>query len=152
MMKKTAAVFAVMMILGAIFGAAPALAGAAEDIVRFTNEERTAMGLPKLRIDKNLMNAAAERARECAIEYSHTRPDGRECPTVLKEYNVSYRSMAENIYYDNLPRPSGGEAVEGWMNSPGHRKNILTSGFTHIGAAVYSEDGMNYAVQLFIGR
>ena len=130
----------------------PAHAGTAEDIVRFTNEERSEYGLTRLKIDNSLMKAAAERARECAVDYSHTRPDGSECFTILEEYRVSYSSMAENIYYDTSSYRSASRTVAGWMNSPGHRKNILTPEFTHIGVGVYTEDGKNYAVQLFIKK
>ena len=98
------------------------------------------------------MKAAAERARECASEYSHTRPDGSDCFTVLDEYGVSFSAAAENIYYDDYSNRSASRAVDGWMNSPGHRKNILTPDFTHIGVGVHRENGRNYAVQLFIKR
>ena len=138
--------------LAVFFIAVPARAGTAEDVVRFTNEERAAKGLSGLKIDKALMEAAAKRARECASRYSHDRPDGSECFTVLEEYEVSYRSAAENIYKDNFARPSGARTVEGWMNSPGHRANILNDDFTHIGVGAYSADGNNYVVQLFIRK
>ena len=141
-----AAALAVLLI------AAPARAGTAEDVVRFTNEERVVKGLSGLKIDKALMEAAAKRARECASRYSHDRPDGSDCFTVLEEYGVSYMSAAENIYEDDFDRPSGARTVDGWMNSPGHRKNILTGEFTHIGVGVYSAGGNNYLVQLFIGK
>jgi uncharacterized protein YkwD len=132
--------------------AVPARAGTAEDVVRFTNEERAAEGLSGLKIDKALMKAAAQRARECASRYSHDRPDGSKCFTVLEEYGVSYSSAAENIYQDNFERPSGARAVGGWMNSPGHRANILDGDYTHIGVGVYSAGGNNYLVQLFIKK
>ena len=136
----------------ALLIAVPAFAGAVEDVVRFTNEERVANGLSELKTDKALMEAAAKRARECASRFSHDRPDGSVCYTVLKEYGVSYRSAAENIYQDDFDRPSGARSVGGWMKSPGHRESILTGEFTHIGVGVYSAGGNNYFVQLFIKK
>jgi uncharacterized protein YkwD len=135
--------------LAAFYLAIPADAGPAEDIVRFTNEERNEKGLSTLKIDNALMKAAAKRAMECAEEYSHTRPDGSGCLTVLEEYDVSYRAAAENIYQDNFSQASAARSVGGWMNSPGHRANILNGEFTHIGTGVYSAGGNNYMVQLF---
>ena len=98
------------------------------------------------------MKAAAGRARECAVDNSRTRPDESKFFTILEEYSVSYRSAAENICYDTFSNRSASRTVEGWITSPGHRKNILTPEFTRIGVGVYAENGTNYSVQLFIKK
>jgi uncharacterized protein YkwD len=121
-------------------------------IVEFTNAARNEKGRPALKIDDALMKAAQKRAVECASKYGHTRPDGRSCFTVFGEFGVAYRKAAENILYDNYPEISASKAVDVWMNSEGHRENILTKEFTHIGVGVYSKGGKNYCVQMFIQK
>ena len=93
------------------------------------------------------MKAAAERARERVVDYSRVPLDGSECFAILAEYRVSYRSAAENIYYDTFSNRSASRTVEGWMNSPGRCENILTPEFTRVGVGVYTEDSTNCAVQ-----
>ena len=129
-----------------------ARAGKAEDVASFTNDERAARGLTNLRIDERLMEAAAERARECAVMYDHTRPDGSSFDTVLDEYGIDYRQCGENLYYDTYDNVFATRMVKGWMNSPPHRDNMLDPDFTHIGVGVYTVNGTNYGVQLFIRK
>lgn len=73
------------------------------------------------------MQRRAKRATEISSNMSHTRPDGKECFTVLKEMNISYNYAGENIG-GGYSSPEA--VVKGWMNSEGHRDNILDPYFT----------------------
>ena len=127
------------------------LAGYANEVVNLSNAERRRAGLRDLVIDNEAMAAAALRARELERVFSHNRPDGRGWDTVLREYNVrSYNRWGENILYNMSSNAA--DAVTQWMNSPGHRANILNGNFTHIGAGVHQSGGRTYVVQIFIGR
>ena len=118
-----------------------------EDVIRLTNEERTKRGLSKLTVNSRLAAAAQKRASETAQKLSHTRPNGQSCFTVLKEYNIKYTTAGENIAYNYY---TAADAVEGWMDSTGHRDNILNAKFKNIGVGLYEKDGVKYCVQLFI--
>jgi len=123
----------------------------AADIVNLTNAERRRAGLSDLRIDNEAMAAAALRARELEQNFSHTRPGGRSWDTVLREFRVaSHNSWAENILWNMSDRPA--DAMQQWMNSSGHRANILRNGYTHIGVGVHRSGGRTYVVQIFVGR
>lgn len=118
------------------------------EVIRLVNVERTTRGLSALTSTNTaLNNAAAIRAKEQASLFSHTRPNGSNWDTVLRENGVSYRSAGENVAYGQRT-PS--EVVNAWMNSEGHRANILNSGFTQIGVGVYSNGSTYYWSQLFI--
>ena len=84
---------------------------------------------------------------QCERLFSHTRPDGSSFATALKEQNVSYRSAGENIAWgQQTPK----EVVTAWMNSSGHRANIMNPNFTTIGVGYYeNERGTDYWCQLF---
>ena len=125
--------------------------GYADEVISRTNAERQKVGLRMLDKDSGLMAATALRAQEIERVFEHTRPDGRPYYTVLSEFQVkSYNRWAENIIYSTGGTPA--EAMEWWMNSPGHRVNILNKDYTHIGVGVHQSKGQTYFVQLFIGR
>ncbi|MDD2568758.1 MAG: CAP domain-containing protein [Clostridia bacterium] len=127
-----------------------ALATQAEQVLYYTNLERTKNGLSKLSAMSSLDAAAAKRAQEIVKTFAHTRPNGSQCFTVLAEYDVSYRTAGENIA---MGQPNAKSVVEAWMNSPGHKANILNSSFTKLGVGVYqSANGTMYWSQMFIGN
>ena len=122
----------------------------AEECVRLTNAERTKRGLKELKYDDSKLNdAAMMRAQESSVSFSHTRPNGKSCFTVLRKYKVKWKVAGENIAYgQETPQ----EVVNCWMNSEGHRKNILTPNFETIGIGIFiNNDGIIYWSQLFIG-
>lgn len=120
----------------------------AAEVVRLVNEERAAYGLSPLKQNSTVQSAAQVRSYEQVKSFSHTRPDGRSCFTALEEAGVSYSSAGENIAYG---QKTPAEAVEAWMNSEGHRANILNKNFTDIGVGCYiSSGGTVYWTQLFI--
>lgn len=109
----------------------------AEEAIRLANQERENNGLDPLPTDDDLMELAEIRAEEIREEYSHTRPDGT---------NVGTYRCGENIGRQY----SASEQVSSWMDSEGHRANILLDRYHHIGAACYqAENGNCYWVMVF---
>ena len=119
---------------------------AASEVVRLTNSARSQNGYAALVEDGALSDAAAVRAREIARSFSHTRPSGASFSSALSESGVSYLRAGENIASG---QKSASEVVNAWMNSPGHRANILNSSYSRIGSASVNIDGTHYWVQLF---
>lgn len=117
-----------------------------DEVLRLVNIERTQRGLSELTTTTALKNAANQRAIEIKSVFDHTRPDGSSCFTVLDEFNVSYRAAGENIAYG---QKTPEEVVDGWMNSEGHRANILSSKFGKLGVGCYYSNGTYYWSQLF---
>ena len=93
-----------------------------------------------------MQQAAQVRARESAQSFSHTRPDGSSFSTALTEAGVSYIRSGENIAYGQTTPQ---QVVQAWMDSAGHRANILDAGFTHIGVGHAVVNGTAYWAQLF---
>lgn len=119
---------------------------AASEVVRLTNSARSQNSYAALVEDGALSEAAAVRAREIARSFSHTRPSGASFSSALSESGVSYLRAGENIASG---QKSASEVVNAWMNSPGHRANILNSSYSRIGSASVNIDGTLYWVQLF---
>jgi uncharacterized protein YkwD len=80
--------------------------------------------------------------------FSHTRPSGNKWTTVLSEFGISYRKAGENVAYGQR---SASEVMSAWMNSDGHRANILGNGYTQLGVGHYKKNGTDYWAQIFIG-
>ena len=119
----------------------------AEQVVKLVNEERAKYGLSPLTIDKTVESAALVRSKEIEKSFSHTRPNGSSFSTALKEQGVEFMGAGENIAWG---QKSPEEVMQGWMNSEGHRANILNAKFTKIGVGYYqNSNGTNYWTQLF---
>lgn len=118
----------------------------AEQVVKLVNVERAKAGLHALTIDANVTAAANIRAKEIVTSFSHTRPDGRKFSTVLTDNGIRYTGAGENIAWGQR---SPEEVVSAWMNSEGHRANILNAKYTKIGVGYLNASGRNYWVQLF---
>lgn len=115
------------------------------------NARRAEEGLPGLTMDSKLCALSAIRAYECTQSWGHTRPDGRSCFTVLSDYNYNiWSACGENLLYCSSGF-SAADMVDVWMNSDGHRANILNPEFTHAGIGVYQKDGLTYIANLFGG-
>ena len=112
------------------------------DVLDRINAERTANGLSPVEMDAVLLDAAMQRALECAVYYDHTRPDGSDCFSVC-----SWRGwVGENIA---VGYGSPDAVMDGWMNSQGHRENILRSVFTSVGVGVFMYNGTLFWAQIF---
>lgn len=119
----------------------------ADEILNITNEIRKSYGLDPLIQDNDLASAALSHAADMYNNnyFSHTSLDGRTFDERVRAYTGStYSFLGENIACGNM---SGEDAMELWMNSEGHRENILNSSYTHIGIACYN----NYFVVDFAG-
>lgn len=120
---------------------------AAEAVASLVNAARQDAGLSELELDADLCAAAQARAQEIAQSFSHTRPDGSSCFTILEEFGISYRAAGENIA---MGQRTPEEVMGGWMNSSGHRANILNGTFTSIGVGYYVDGaGAAHWVQIF---
>lgn len=119
----------------------------AEQVVELVNAERAKAGLHALTLDTEIASAALVRAKETEISFSHTRPDGRRFSTVLSDNGISFRGAGENIAWGQRTPE---EVMNSWMNSEGHRANILNPNYTKIGVGFYQNfSGRNYWTQLF---
>ena len=118
----------------------------ASQVVELVNAERAKYGLSALTVDAKVQQAALVRAKESAQSFSHTRPNGSSFSTALTEAGVSYRRAGENIAYgQRTPQ----QVMNAWMNSSGHRANILNEDFTTIGVGYTVINGTAYWAQLF---
>lgn len=121
--------------------------GYVDEVIRLVNVERANAGLAPLAKNGAVCQAAEVRASEIGVSFSHTRPDGRNCFTVFEEFGINYTACGENIAAGH-PTPEA--VVQGWMNSPGHRANILNEDFEEIGVGVKNVNGSMQWVQLFL--
>lgn len=127
---------------------APVAAGSSTDfdytqayqVLDIVNQERAKAGLSPLTMDQDLLNAAMLRAQEITVSFSHTRPDGTIC------FTASNKMKGENIAY-GYSSPS--KVMDAWMNSSGHRANIMNSGYKSIGIGCYKYGGRLYWTQCF---
>lgn len=119
----------------------------AEQVVELVNQERTKAGLNAVTLDQNIASAALVRAKEIETSFSHTRPNGSKFSTALTEQGVTFKSAGENIAWG---QKSPEAVMQAWMNSEGHRANILNKNFTKIGVGYYQNAaGRNFWTQLF---
>jgi uncharacterized YkwD family protein len=119
------------------------------EVVELTNNERTKNGLSPFQIDEELSKVAREKSRDMSAKnyFDHNSPTYGSPFDMMKAYGISYRAAGENIAKgQRTPQ----EVVKAWMDSPGHRANILNSSFTHIGVG-FVEQG-NHWTQMFIGK
>ena len=116
----------------------------AEEVLKLVNEARAKNNLSALALDSNLCAAAEVRAKEVLTRFSHTRPNGTSCFTVLRDFEINYRVCGENIAkgYNNAQ-----SVFNAWMNSSSHRANIMNPNYTHMGVG---RSGNGWG-QLFIG-
>ncbi len=116
------------------------------EVVRLVNAERAKEGLSALKSDSTVQSAAQVRAQEIVSTFSHTRPNGSSCFTALEAAGVRYSGAGENIAYG---QKSPEDVVNAWMNSPGHRANIMNKNFTTIGVGCYKSGNTYYWSQFF---
>lgn len=119
-------------------------------VLDLVNDERLSRGIAPLFLDSQACQAAQLRAVEIAGYFSHTRPDGRSCFTALDDMGIAYGAAGENI----AAGYSSPQAVmTGWMNSPGHRENILDPSFRRFALGYYQNFDTDYGhhwVQMFM--
>jgi uncharacterized YkwD family protein len=129
--------------------ASSAVSAFEQQVVELTNQERTKNGLPALKLDVELSKVARDKSKDMQTKnyFSHTSPTYGSPFDMMKAYGVSYKSAGENIA---MGQRSPEEVVQAWMNSQGHRENIMNPNFTHIGVGHVTAG--NYWTQMFIGK
>jgi len=122
-----------------------------KEVFDLINKERQANGLAALKIDDEVQNVARIKAKDMVDNnyFSHDSPVYGSPFNMLKSFKVTYKTAGENIAGNS----SNSAAVKAWMNSSGHRANILNNGFNYTGVAVVKSNkyGKMY-VQMFIGK
>ena len=116
------------------------------EVYEITNNYRSLVGVSSLTLDSSLVEAANIRAKELSDSFSHTRPNGSSCFTVLSELGISYGTAGENIA---AGYSSSQSVMEGWRSSSGHYQNIIYSKFKKIGIGVNIINNQYYWVQIF---
>lgn len=116
------------------------------EVYEITNNYRSLVGVSSLTLDSSLVEAASIRAKELSDSFSHTRPNGSSCFTVLSELGISYGTAGENIA---AGYSSSQSVMEGWRSSNGHYQNIISSKFKKIGIGVNIINNQYYWVQIF---
>ncbi len=117
-----------------------------DEVIRLVNKERKKKNLKELKRNEQLCEFADIRAEELVENFSHTRPDGTRCFTILAGSKYENQGAGENVA-KGYGTPE--LVMRGWMNSSGHRKNILEKDHYQIGVGYYYENGCSYWVQLF---
>ena len=120
-----------------------------QEVIRLVNQKRAENGLRALTYDWELARVARYKSQDMKDKryFSHTSLTYGSPFQMMKSFGISYRTAGENIA-KGYATPEA--VVNGWMNSSGHRANILNSSFTHIGVG-YVANG-NYWTQMFISK
>jgi uncharacterized YkwD family protein len=108
----------------------------AAQVLELVNKERNSRGLQPLQLDSKLNQVAAEKARDMAANnyFAHESPTYGSPFEMMNAFGISYRSAAENIA---AGQRSAQEVMSSWMNSSGHRANILNPNYTSLGVGYY---------------
>ena len=112
----------------------------ANEVLTIVNNERANNGLSALKMDRSLLETAMQRAAESSIYWNHIRPDGSDC------FTANSKMTRENIACGAW---TAEQVMNLWMNSSGHKANILSSDSKSIGIGCFNYNGVNYWVQCF---
>ena len=122
------------------------------EMLELVNKERAKAGASPLTLNNTLINIANIRAKEIAQQFSHIRPNGKECYTVLSEKGIDYSWCGENIA---AGASSVKSAFSNLKKSQGHYSNIIDSNYTHMGLGFFYDENSYYKyywVQVFYGE
>lgn len=121
----------------------------ARKVIDLTNEQRKANGLSALQADTALSNVALKKSQDMVQNnyFSHTSPTYGSPFDMMRDFGIQYKTAGENIAQGQTTPE---QVVNAWMNSEGHRANILNKNFTHIGVG-YDPNGHHWT-QMFIGK
>ena len=127
----------------------PELVSLEEQVVALVNKERAKQGLAPLAINWQVARVARYKANDMRDKkyFDHTSPTYGSPFDMLKKFNVAYRNAGENIAKG---QKTAADVVRAWMNSEGHRKNIMSPTFTEIGVGYSAGNSTTYWAQLFI--
>lgn len=121
-----------------------------DEVLRLVNVERAKNGLSALKADWQLSRVARYKSQDMINKgyFSHTSPTYGSPFKMMESFGIRFSSAGENIAYGQR---TPAEVMKGWMNSPGHRANILSPSYTHIGVGLAkTSSGVNYWTQMFI--
>lgn len=124
----------------------------ANQVLQLVNKERSKQGLKSLTLSKELTSIANTKAKDMAVNryFDHRSPTYGTPFEMLQKFGVKYKSAGENIA---AGQKTPAQVMESWMNSSGHRANILNKSYTELGVGFYQGGSYDtYWVQLFVGR
>lgn len=121
------------------------------EVLELANEERKAQGLEPLEFSVEVSEVARAKSHDMADSnyFDHQSPNYGSPFEMMQTFGVDYRAAGENIA---MGQRSPEEVMNGWMNSEGHRKNIMHDQFTHLGVGYVEKNGTTYWTQMFVGR
>ncbi|MBU3127421.1 CAP domain-containing protein [Clostridium tagluense] len=123
-----------------------------KEVVTLVNQERAKQGLAPLKENAQLSNVARYKSEDMVANnyFSHTSPTYGSPFDMMKKFGITYTAAGENIA---MGQQTAASVMNGWMNSPGHKANILSANFTEIGVGVAKDkSGTIYWTQEFIGK
>ena len=124
----------------------------AREVVTLVNQQRAKIGLAPLKDNWQLARVARYKSEDMRDKnyFSHTSPSYGSPFDMIKNFGIKYMAAGENIA---MGQPTSASVMNSWMNSAGHKANILSKNFTEIGVGVAkSKNGTLYWTQQFIGR
>lgn len=129
-------------------GSVPGVLAYEQEVVRLVNAERASYGLPALSIRADLCQYARVKSQDMHDSgyFSHTSPNYGSPFDMMKSFGITYSHAGENIAM-GYSTPEA--VVSAWMNSEGHRANILSASYTELGVGYVADGG--YWTQWFIG-
>lgn len=131
-------------------GQTSTISNEANEVIKLVNIERSKNGLAPIKVNAELSKVATTKAQDMIDKnyFNHTSPTYGTPFDMMKKFNINYTAAGENIAYGQKTPTI---VMNGWMNSSGHRANILNSNFTEIGVGVVKDkNGTPYWVQMFI--
>lgn len=122
-----------------------------KEVLDLVNKERTSRGLQSLKFNSELSNVATLKSQDMIDKnyFDHTSPTYGSPFDMMKKFGISYTSAGENIA---MGQETPQEVMNAWMNSDGHRKNILNPDFTELGVGIAAKGSSLYWTQMFIGK
>ncbi len=120
-----------------------------KEVARLVNVERSKRGLQKLTLNAQISKVARIKCRNMISKgyFSHTSPTYGSPFMMMENFGIKFSSAGENIAYG---QKTPAEVMKGWMDSPGHRANILSNTYTNIGVGqATSKTGVKYWTQMF---
>lgn len=122
-----------------------------KELLRLINAERTKNGLSELKFSEELLKVARDKAKDLVDNnyFSHNSPTYGSPFDMMKSYGITYKTAGENIAGNSTLQG----AVTAWMNSEGHRANILSNAYNYTGIGIVSSPKYGKVlVQMFIGK
>lgn len=122
-----------------------------QELLAQLNAERAKEGLPALSFNESAYRTAKIRTFELILSFSHTRPNGTSFSDLLNSEGVSYTTAGENIQCGTAGYYTTSDMTQSFMDSPGHKANIMNENFTSVAICIEYIGGVYYLTQIFIG-